>query len=133
MIWQPIETAPKDGTTIDLWDGHYKHRVVNAQWKHHYWMNGVPIREKSWGSNDRDGPFCDKPTHWMPLPKSPEEGMNKATGGPAYPTYFTADHAISMTLRDYFAGQVLAKLAGTTATVGYCYELADAMLKEREK
>ncbi len=62
--------------------------------------------------------------------------MNKETGGPAYPTYFTADHAISMTLRDYFAGQALAKLAGeesTTATVGYCYELADAMLKEREK
>ena len=62
--------------------------------------------------------------------------MNKETGGPAYPTYFTADHAISMTLRDYFAGQALAKLAGeesTTATVGYCYELADEMLKEREK
>jgi hypothetical protein len=62
--------------------------------------------------------------------------MNKETGGPAYPTYFTADHAISMTLRDYFAGQVLAKLAGeksTTATVGYCYELADAMLNERKK
>jgi len=72
MIWQPIETAPKDGTVIDLWDGHYKHRVVNARWANHYWMNGVPIREKSWGSNDRDGPFCDKPTHWMPLPKPPE-------------------------------------------------------------
>ena len=52
------------------------------------------------------------------------------------PTYFTADHAISMTLRDYFAGQALAKQAGeqpTTETVEYCYELADAMLKEREK
>jgi hypothetical protein len=52
------------------------------------------------------------------------------------PTYFTADHAISMTLRDYFAGQALSNQAGensTTATVKYCYELADAMLKEREK
>lgn len=51
-------------------------------------------------------------------------------------TYFTADHAISMTLRDYFAGQALSKQSGensTTATVEYCYELADAMLKEREK
>jgi hypothetical protein len=62
--------------------------------------------------------------------------MNKATGGPAFPTYFTADHAISMTLRDYFAGQVLLKFSGegsTMAIAGYCYELADAMLKEREK
>jgi hypothetical protein len=62
--------------------------------------------------------------------------MNKETGGPAYPTYFTADHAISMTLRDYFAGQMLLKFSGEGSTreiAGYCYELADAMLKEREK
>lgn len=52
------------------------------------------------------------------------------------PTHFTAEHAISMTLRDYFAGQALARQAGEqsiSATVEYCYELADAMLKEREK
>jgi hypothetical protein len=62
--------------------------------------------------------------------------MSQETGGPAYPTYFTADHAISMTLRDYFAGQVLLKFSGEGSTLeiaGYCYELADAMLKEREK
>ena len=69
------------------------------------------------------------------------------------PTYFTADHAISMTLRDYFAGQALTGFLSapeviqrTLVEVGSengadspqtfasaAYELADAMLKEREK
>lgn len=72
MSWQPIETAPKDGTTIDLWDSYYGHRVTNARRAYHYWENGKPIREKSWGRNDTDGPFVGNPTHWMPLPKPPE-------------------------------------------------------------
>lgn len=74
--WQPIETAPKDGTVIDLWDGHYGVRVTNARWDHHYWLNGVPQGEKSWGRDDRDGPFCAKPTHWMPLPTPPNRIHN---------------------------------------------------------
>lgn len=69
------------------------------------------------------------------------------------PTYFTADHAISMTLRDYFAAKALTGLLSapkviqrTLVEVGAksgedspqtfasaAYELADAMLKEREK
>ena len=68
--------------------------------------------------------------------------MNKETGGPAYPTYFTADHAISMTLRDYFAAKTMAVLFDSDS--GYdkierqmiaeeAYAMADAMLKEREK
>jgi len=67
--------------------------------------------------------------------------MNKETGGPAYPTYFTADHAISMTLRDYFAAKTMAILFESNS--GYdnihqiiaeeAYAMADAMLKERKK
>ena len=71
--WQPIETAPKNGTFIDLWDDKYMYRITDARWAYHYWENGKPIGEKSWGPSDRDGPFCGKPTHWMPLPKKPEE------------------------------------------------------------
>jgi len=62
--------------------------------------------------------------------------MNKKTGGSAFPALDAREFLSGMTLRDYFAGQALASLAGeqsTTATVEYCYELADAMLKEREK
>ena len=68
--------------------------------------------------------------------------MNKETGGPAFPTYFTADHAISMTLRDYFAAKAMAALFDSDAghNAMECqmiseeaYAMADAMLKEREK
>ena len=69
--WHPIETAPKDGTLIVLWDGYYKVRVTNAKWDFHYWMNGVPQGGKTWGRDDRDGPFCEDPTHWMPVPAPP--------------------------------------------------------------
>jgi hypothetical protein len=58
--WQPIETAPKDGTKIDLWhkDGY---RVADCRWD---------IKTKLWFT---DGPFPDDSdvTHWMPLPAAP--------------------------------------------------------------
>jgi hypothetical protein len=65
------------------------------------------------------------------------------------PTYFTAEHAVSMTLRDYFAAQVLSgyfannhrnelEELGLFDTDTYikiadhCYEMADEMLKVRQ-
>lgn len=76
--WQPIETAPKDGTMIDLWS------------------NGRRVTDSFWGKPDHScgemGEYCDsdwhgagpgwvdtmfgefleeKPTHWMPRPKAP--------------------------------------------------------------
>lgn len=56
-------------------------------------------------------------------------------------TYFRDDHAISMTLRDYFAAQALqgfsSTLTGThepifEALARDAYRMADAMLKARE-
>ena len=56
------------------------------------------------------------------------------------PTYFTSEHAMSMTLRDYFAGQAMRGFMQqelTTPTyekmADACYKLADAMLKARSK
>ena len=72
-IWQPIETAPLDGTYIDLWDGYMNCRVTDAAWTYHYYRNGKPEGPKSWGIDSRDWAFCEKPTHWMPIPKPPEE------------------------------------------------------------
>ena len=55
------------------------------------------------------------------------------------PTYFTNKHAISMTLRDYFAAKslqgLLADGVGSLSDeelADWSYKLADAMLKARE-
>ena len=75
--WQPIETAPKDGTIVDLWfpllddDGDYEEedivlsRVADCHFskKGNCWVNDVGFNLEI----DFDGP----PTYWMPLPKPP--------------------------------------------------------------
>ena len=61
--------------------------------------------------------------------------INKPT-----PTYFTEEHAISMTLRDYFAAKAMQAWESRSdlddisdvAKAKRFYELADAMLKARE-
>ena len=58
-------------------------------------------------------------------------------------TYFTENHAVSMTLRDYFASQAMAAIianktlvdlysAGSTSAAIQAYVIADAMLKARK-
>ena len=73
MNWQPIETAPKDGTRIIIFEDGC---VRISRWYVHY-MNGAPNphRAPEWKQDvmyghDYYGPI--KPTHWMPLPKPPE-------------------------------------------------------------
>ena len=56
MEWQPIETAPKDGTQI-LASNRYS--IWVAQW--------LPALEVWHGMG-----FCIEPTHWMPLPELTE-------------------------------------------------------------
>lgn len=83
--WQPIETAPKDGTKFDLWVvTKYSYpsmtcydcagRIVNCSWDGTQWVRYIA-----------EGDFCgDKDeiesskaayevvaTHWMPLPAPP--------------------------------------------------------------
>jgi hypothetical protein len=55
--WQPIETAPKDGTELLLTDGRYKRTG--------YWARRI----EAW-SVDMVPPVR-MPTHWMPLPEGP--------------------------------------------------------------
>ena len=70
--WQPIETAPKDGTPIDLWGVNHLHpakigrRATNVTWG----------RIRDWMGNERDdwqhGQTEDfEPTHWMHSPAPP--------------------------------------------------------------
>ena len=62
------------------------------------------------------------------------------TGGPAFPRRMNKDHSTEgMTLRDYFAGQAMHEILiqggwGTyDKLASEAYEVADAMIKERNK
>lgn len=62
MNWQPINTAPKDETTVLLgWD--YLQIVGLAYWH---------TERDDWWALDGDTSYYTKnPTHWMPLPEPP--------------------------------------------------------------
>jgi|GEM_PF-1769553 len=72
--WQPIETAPKDGTEIILWfpfkdiaiNGLYG-EVSEGDWETGYrkWMEWL-VADELWFQEDPS----QAPTHWMPLPST---------------------------------------------------------------
>lgn len=83
--WQPIETAPKDGTEILAWREDCG--PFMAQWNCPDELRGMTDKdrgeweegelfEKDWFGGDSEGSYrCDDseaPTHWMPLPAAPE-------------------------------------------------------------
>lgn len=60
--WQPIATAPKDGTRVLLWWPHWREYPVTGRYFHGEW----DCIHKCEGD---DVP----PTHWMPLPDPPPD------------------------------------------------------------
>lgn len=79
--WQPIETAPKDGTVIDLWCD--QRRITFCYWGLPSHSCGEAGRycdsdwhdlEEGWvdGMNEPFSEYRGKPTHWMPLPAAPD-------------------------------------------------------------
>lgn len=61
--WRPIETAPKDGTLVDLWvcDGSVGDRLADCQWLGGKWFWRYPTASE----------VSSTPTHWQPLPPPP--------------------------------------------------------------
>ena len=73
--WQPIETAPRDGTEILMTNGV---DVSSGQWFSAY--GGTCDQTGTPNGDDRDAEWMDwsggmqpDPTHWMPLPPPPIE------------------------------------------------------------
>lgn len=65
--WQPIATAPKDGTEILLRGG-----PENQSWA--VWVRkGNWARQRECWSVDMLPPIQYPPTHWLPLPLPPKE------------------------------------------------------------
>lgn len=68
--WQPIETAPRDGTMVLIYTtrrvGVKAQRIVGPHVRQAYFAYGL------WQMGDFS--TCELPTHWMPLPPAPKEG-----------------------------------------------------------
>ena len=66
--WQPIKTAPMDGTIMDVWcpedtpQGGY--RVPDS-----YWSTVDQIWRRIGGASETT--WMHQPTHWMPIPDAP--------------------------------------------------------------
>lgn len=73
--WQPIETAPKDGTHIIVWPYQhmrYKRPMGDKRPGEAYWHQpGNPEHEGFWIFASGLGYRAEHPTHWQPLPASP--------------------------------------------------------------
>ena len=67
MEWQPIETAPKDGTKILIW-GRGGARVV--RWSLGPYNRKTRRYDEDWADG---GMFGFEPTHWQPLPAPPKQ------------------------------------------------------------
>jgi len=81
--WQPIETAPKDGTVIDIWRRHYElesprspvviergERIANCFWNGKGWYAKLPSEER--GAIDIEHRNGWEAILWMPLPEPPK-------------------------------------------------------------
>lgn len=65
--WQPIETAPKDGTLILMHDGSRDLPFV-VHWGH---VGRFTTSPKMWLGHQFGAMECNKHYQWMPLPPPP--------------------------------------------------------------
>lgn len=85
MTWQPIETAPKDGTRILCYfpDEFAMHNNLFAEERKKMNQEMFKILTVAWnyygweldpdGSTEFRYTIEGKPTHWMPLPEAPKK------------------------------------------------------------
>ena len=76
--WQPIDTAPKDGTHIIGYiptDGEYG-GVIGIRWRKpykHKWKDGTETTFVGYWCKSVNKQSVCRPSHWMPLPNPPKK------------------------------------------------------------
>jgi hypothetical protein len=76
MNWQPIDTAPKDGTRILI---HSEDGGIRAAWYDKNFAYIAPKKLRGGWTDDSIVSFDDFevaeffPSHWMPLPEPPKQ------------------------------------------------------------
>ena len=68
MNWQQIESAPKERTSVLIWDGDVMEVCYYAGESKDSWG----VVRGSWCESNGEGYSCYFPTHWMPLPEPPK-------------------------------------------------------------
>ena len=72
--WQPISTAPRDGTDVMRHDKHWG--VMSGYWSDCIWARYANPDKDAGGAwvqeLNRSDTLALNPTHWMPLPEPPE-------------------------------------------------------------
>lgn len=81
--WQPMETAPKDGTRVLLWI-EWSDVPVVGEFSHDRWWADTEHYEVSCGAYCYGGSVSSdknmKPTHWHPLPPPPAIDQARGKG-----------------------------------------------------
>jgi hypothetical protein len=70
MTWQPIESAPKDGTRMLLTFGLDDYRPCVGAFRPEI-IHDDGYNETGWVETYDEAPLAE-PTHWMPLPDPPQ-------------------------------------------------------------
>jgi len=72
--WQPIETAPRDGTPLLVIEGVVQNVAVWRDGIRPGWCLKNPYSDEPF--MERDGDLIDlSPTHWMPLSPPPDGAL----------------------------------------------------------
>lgn len=72
--WQPIETAPKDGTAVWAIEDGAPHGLTMPHYVVVFWAPSARYSARGfWQCADRA--LVAQPTHWMPLPDPPKDAQ----------------------------------------------------------
>jgi hypothetical protein len=79
--WRPIESAPRDGTRVDLWaaerERYVNERITDCRWKAGRWTHHRTIYDDE---TDDDMHEVFNASHWRPLPSPPLSAKDTSDG-----------------------------------------------------